>query len=76
MRVDVKDKQSKCHLIATVAAALIVWVALLISSPFIAQDRGVADASVETLPSAASQGIGAALLEPALRSLDGVTQHG
>lgn len=69
MRGNVNDKRSKSHLIevAAVAAAALLFMASFAPS-------GDSQTSVE--PPAAAQDIEPAPLEPALRSLDGVTHHG
>ena len=72
MRAEIQDKGSKRYWIAV--AAGVVGGALLISRPFSSQDHSVANVSAQT-PSASSAPPPASL-DPALRSLDGVTHHG
>ena len=72
MRVEVQDKGSKRYWIAVVAG--VVGGALLISRPFASHDHSVANVSAQA-PSQSSAPA-PALLDPALRSLDGVAAHG
>lgn len=72
MRVEIQDKGSKRYWIAVVAG--VIGGALLISRPFASQDHTAANVSAHT-PSQ-SPAPAPALLDPALRSLEGVTHHG
>jgi hypothetical protein len=76
MRVDLNVQKLEVYVVAGVAVAL---VSFFLSSPFSAEDYGVASVPSQSSPktSPASQDPQpAALLEPALRSLDGVVYHG
>jgi hypothetical protein len=76
MRVDSNLQKLEVYVVAGVAVAL---VSFFLSSPFSAEDYGVANVPSQSSPktSPASQDSQpAALLEPALRSLDGVVYHG
>jgi hypothetical protein len=76
MRVDSTLQKLEVYVVAGVAVAL---VSFFLSSPFSAEDYGVANVPSQNSPqtSAAFQDSQpAALLEPALRSLDGVVYHG
>jgi hypothetical protein len=79
MRVDSNLQKLEVYVVAGVAVAL---VSFFLSSPFSAEDYGVANVPSQNSPktSPASQDSQpaqpAAVLEPALRSLDGVVYHG
>ncbi len=76
MRVDSTLQKLEVYVVAGVAVAL---VSFFLSSPFSAEDYGVANVPAQTSAKAspASQDSQpAVLLEPALRSLDGVSYHG
>ena len=78
MRVDSTLQKLEVYVVAGVAVA-VVLVSFFLSSPFSAEDYGVANVPSQNSPqtSAASQDSQPpALLEPALRSLDGVVYHG
>ena len=78
MRVDSTLQKLEVYLVATVAVALISGISFFLSAPFSPEHDGVTDAS-QTSPmtsSTASQGPQPGLLEPALRTLDGVVYHG
>ena len=76
MRVDSTLQKLEVYVVAGVAVAL---VSFFLSSPFSAEDSGVAyvpsQSAAKTSP-ASQESQPAALLEPALRSLDGVAHHG
>jgi hypothetical protein len=79
MRVDSTLQKLEVYVVATVAVLLVSGIAFFFSSPFSPQDYGLTEASTQSSPwtsSAASQDSQPALLEPALRSLDGVAHHG
>ncbi len=82
MQIDSKLQKIEVRVVAAVAAALVAGSAFLLSGPFSAQDYDVSEASTTTSQqssrssSAASPDVQPALLEPALRSLDGVAHHG
>lgn len=79
MRVDSTLQKLEVYVVAAVAVVLVSGVSFLLSSPFSPQDYGLTDSSSQNSPrasSAASQDSQPALLEPALRSLDGVAHHG
>ncbi|MEO8186002.1 MAG: hypothetical protein ABI580_01385 [Burkholderiaceae bacterium] len=67
------------HVVAAIAVVLVSGIAFVLSGPFSAQDYGLSDVAAtqsSSNSSAASPDTQPALLEPALRSLDGVTYHG
>ena len=76
MRVDSTLQKLEIYVIAAVA---VVLVSFFLSSPFSVENYGLANApsqsSAKTSP-ASEEAQPAALLEPALRSLDGVADHG
>ena len=76
MRVDSTLQKIEIYVVAGVVVAL---ASFFLSSPFSAEDYGVANvpaqSSAEASP-ASQESQPAALLEPALRSLDGVAYHG
>jgi len=76
MRVDSTLQKLEVYVVAAVA---VVLVSFFLSSPFSAEDYGVtyvpSQSSSKNSP-AAEEAQPAALLEPALRSLDGVAYHG
>lgn len=81
MQIDSKLQKIEVRVVAAVAATLVAGVAFLLAEPFSAQDYNVSDASATSQQSARgsaaiTQELQPALLEPALRSLDGVAQHG
>ena len=76
MRVDSTLQKLEVYVVAAVA---VVLVSFFLSSPFSAKDYGLASAPSQNSPKtspAAEEAQPAALLEPALRSLDGVAYHG
>ena len=76
MRVDSTLQKLEVYVVAGVAVAL---VSFFLSSPFSAEDYGLANVASQSSPKtspAAEEAQPAALLEPALRSLDGVAHHG
>lgn len=81
MQIDSKLQNVEVRVVAVVAAAFVAGVAFLLAEPFSADDYSVSDASAATSQNspagvAASHELQPALLEPALRSLDGVAHHG
>jgi len=86
MRVDFSSHQSGKHRPAAAAASLVAGVVVVIFASLAPQDDHWGDVSAETpwySPRAASASGSStalqempALLEPALRSLDGVAYHG
>lgn len=81
MQIESTLQKLEVHLVAAVAVVLVSAVAFLLSAPFSAQDYSVSDASAASQhssrgPDAAWHELQPALLEPALRSLDGVAHHG
>ena len=79
MRVDSTLQKLEVYVVAAVAVILVSGISFFLSSPFSPQDYGLIDASSHSSSrssTAASQDSQPALLEPALRSLDGVAQHG
>jgi hypothetical protein len=76
MRVDSTLQKLEVYV---VVAVVVVLVSFFLSSPFSAENYGLANAPSQSSPktSPASEEVQpAALLEPALRSLDGVAHHG
>jgi len=76
MRVDSTLRRIEVYVVAAVA---VVLVSFFLSSPFSAENYGVANVPSQSSPTtspAAEEAQPAALLEPALRSLDGVAYHG
>lgn len=82
MRIDSILQKLEIYVVATVAAVLVSGIAFVVSGPFSPPDYGLTDVSTTAPPSssssssATSQELPPALLEPALRSPDGVTHHG
>ena len=79
MQIDRTLQKLEVHVVAAVAVILVSALAFAVSAPFSADDHGLSDAAT-TAPqparSSASQDTQPALLEPSLRSLDGVSYHG
>ena len=76
MRVDSALRRLEVYVVAAVA---VVLVSFFLSSPFSAENYGVANVPSQSSPTtspASQDSQPAALLEPALRSLDGVAYHG
>ena len=80
MQIDSTVQKLELLVAAAVAVVLITGIAYVLSAPLSAQDYGVSDvaktAQQSTTGLPASQETPPALLEPALRSLDGVASHG
>lgn len=80
MQIDSKLQNVEVRVVAAVAAAFVAGVAFLLAEPFSAQDYSVSDASAATYQHSSRDADAShelpALLEPALRSLDGVAHHG
>ncbi len=78
MRVDSILQKSEVYLVAALAVLVVSGISFLLSTPFSPELYGVADASENSLVTSptAFQDSQPALLEPALRSLDGVAHHG
>ena len=78
MKTDSILQKLEVHLVAVVAVVLVSGLAFLLSSPFSGHDSGVSDETTQQPPtsSLATPLESPALLEPALRSLDGVVYHG
>jgi hypothetical protein len=88
MRVDFNRQQLGTHRPAAASAALVAAIGFLIVGPLVTNGDRLADVSAQTRSyseacvaassgsSADCQEIPPLLLEPALRSLDGVTHHG
>ena len=81
MQIDSKLQNIEVRVVAAVASALVAGVAFLLAEPFSAHDYSVSDASPATSQNSPRGGPAAhdlqpALLEPALRTLDGVAHHG
>ena len=78
MRVDSTLQKLEIYVVAAVAAVLVSGISLSLSTPFSPQHYGLTEAS-QTPPATSSMDVQEsqpALLEPALRSLDGVAHHG
>ena len=76
MRVDSTLQKLEVYVVVAVA---VVLVSFFLSSPFSAERYGLANAPSQSSPTispASEEAQPAALLEPALRSLDGVAHHG
>lgn len=72
-------KKLEIYLVAGVATLLIGGITYALSGPFAAEDYGLAGGAAQTSnasSSATSLDVQPALLDPALRSLDGVVHHG
>lgn len=81
MRIESILPKLEIYGVATVAVVLVSGLALALSGPFSLEDYGLTDTSAKaphsaSTSSSASQELQPALLEPALRSLDGVAYHG
>lgn len=78
MQIDSTLQKLEVPIVAAVAVILVSALAFAVSAPFSADDYAVPDAATTAspAPSSASHDSQPALLEPALRSLDGVSYHG
>jgi len=82
MRIDLALQKVEVYVVSAVAVILVSGLAFSLSGPFSAPDYDLTDVSTTTSEhsskskSAASYDYQPALLEPALRSLDGVAYHG
>lgn len=82
MRIESSLQQLEVYVVSAVAVVLVSALTFSLSGPFSAPDYGLTDVSTTTSEhsskstSAAFQDYQPALLEPALRSLDGVAYHG
>jgi hypothetical protein len=80
MQIDSTLQKLEVYVVAAVAVVLVSGIAFVLSGPFSAQDYGLSDVATtqqsSQSSSAASKDVAPALLEPALRSLDGVAYHG
>lgn len=81
MRIDSVLQKFEVYAVAAVSVVLVSGIAFVLSGPFSPYDYGITDTS--TAPRTGSQSSSAdssepqpALLEPALRSLDGAAYHG
>ena len=78
MRVDLTLQKLEIYVVVVVAVAAVL-VSYFLSSPFSAEGNGLTNAPSQSSPNtspAIEEAQPAALLEPALRSLDGVAHHG
>jgi len=78
MRVDSTLQKLEVYVVAAVAAVLVSGISFSLSTPFSPQHYGLTDAS-QTSPATTPTDVQEsqpALLEPALRTLDGVAHHG
>jgi hypothetical protein len=80
MKVDSRLKNLEVRVVTAVAAALVSGIAFVLSAPFSTNDYRLSDVATSeeksTTTSTAPQEAPPAALEPALRSLDGVSYHG
>lgn len=78
MRVDSTLQKLEVYVVAAVAVALVSGISFSLSAPFSPEHYGLTNASQTspTTSSTTSQESQPALLEPALRTLDGVAHHG
>lgn len=79
MRANSVPQKPNVYAIAAVAVGLTIGASLLLANPFAARDYAVGKASSEGVvnsSSATASDSQPALLDPALRSLDGVAHHG
>ncbi|HZA95996.1 MAG TPA: hypothetical protein VE421_07640 [Burkholderiaceae bacterium] len=80
MKTDSTLQKLEVHVVTAVAVVVVLGIAFVASAPFSAPDYGVSDVATtdkkSPTDSSISQETRPALLEPALRSLDGVTYHG
>ena len=82
MRIDSSLQKLEIYFVAVVAVVLVAGGSLALSTPFKLENYGVTDVSVQApqttskVTPATGQESRPALLEPALRSLDGVAYHG
>jgi len=82
MRIDSSLQKLEIYLVAIVAVVLVAGGSFALSSPFMLENYGVTDVSVQApqttskVAPATGQESRPAMLEPALRSLDGVEYHG
>ena len=77
MRTDVKLNKLEMYLVVAVCGAIMLEVAFLLSRPLAADDFGMSTPAAQVwskAPEAAESP--PAVLEPALRTLDGVVSHG
>lgn len=79
MQIDSTLQKLEVPIVAAVAVILVSALAFAVSAPFSADDYALPDAATtapQPAPGSASHDSQPALLEPALRSLDGVSYHG
>jgi hypothetical protein len=80
MKIDSTVQKLEVRVVAAVAVVLISSIAFVLTEPFSATDNGLSDVATSTKKSSTDsttpQETQPALLEPGLRSLDGVTYHG
>ena len=78
MRIDSTLQKLEVYVVAAVAAVLVLGFSFSLSTPFSPQHYGLTEASQTSPPTSSMhvQESQPALLEPALRTLDGVTHHG
>lgn len=81
MRIDSSLQKMEIYFVAIVAVVLVAGGSFALSTPFSAENYGVSDGvqarqtASQDAPAAAQESR-PALLEPALRNLDGVASHG
>ena len=80
MKIDSTLQKFEVRVVAAVVAVLVAGIALVLSAPFSAPDYGLPDVAASANKSSTTPTVPPeappALLEPALRSLDGVSYHG
>ena len=79
MQIDRNLKKLEVQIVAAIAVVLVSALAFAVSAPFSAGDYGLSNSDTiapQPAKTSASQDTQPALLEPALRSLDGVAYHG
>lgn len=82
MQIDSTLQKLEVYVVAAVAVVLVSGLSFALSGPFSPEDYGLTGVSTEAraspsqTSSAAAPELDPALLEPALRTLDGVVYHG
>ena len=80
MKIDPTLQKLEVRVVAAVAVVLVSGIAFFLAEPFSTTDYGLSDVATTTKESSTDsstpQETQPALLEPALRSLDGVAYHG
>ena len=79
MQIDSTLQKLEVRVVAAVAVVLVAALAFAVSAPYSGDDYGLSDVATTTPEPANTSALidtQPALLEPALRSLDGVAYHG